>query len=42
MKKYLAVSVLFLANNEILSLLALTIITVMFLFSLIEAKEARG
>ena len=42
MKKYLATGVLFLFNNEILSLLALLIMTVMFIAWLFEGVADHG
>ena len=37
--KYIVVSALFLANNEILSLLALSVMSVMFLLDIVTARE---
>lgn len=42
MKKYLAVASLFLANNEIISLLALVILTVMFIAFLAKSAQKEG
>lgn len=39
--KYIATAALFLANNEILSLLALSVMLIMFLFDIMVAKEAQ-
>lgn len=38
--KYLAPAAMFLANNEILSLLALLIMSMMFFYDLLKARES--
>ena len=38
--KYLAPAAMFLANNEILSMLALLIMSLMFLYDILRAREA--
>ena len=39
--KYIAPAALFLCDNEIMSLLALCVMVIMFLFDIIAAKEAQ-
>lgn len=38
--KYLAPAAMFLANNEILSMLALLIMSLMFFYDILRAREA--
>ena len=42
MKKYLIAASLFLADNEIISLVALIAIVLMFLLSLVDTAEKEG
>lgn len=40
--KYIIPCVLFLANSEVISLIALAVISVMFLLDIANARERRG